>query len=150
MFLDEELLPHHIAGIIFAIIGTVLIVVVLDIQTTDNFKASSQTEEPVLTFEELLNALNQFTFILYCALAFGLFMVLSQLSKKEISKKFIYIDLGLVAIFGAFTVLSTKALSSFINTNFITMLSLPITYVLLFVLISTAVVSYFQLFNNLN
>lgn len=51
----------------------------------------------------------------------------------------LFSNLGLVALFGAFTALSTKCLSSIINFSITAALKDPLTYSLIFVLVSTAV-----------
>lgn len=94
----------------------------------------------MLSPEDMIEALGDPLFISYCIASTLIFLLLSHLSTKEIAKKYVYFDLGLVALFGAFTVLSTKALSSFMNSSFQSMFEYPITYILLVVLISTVVV----------
>lgn len=51
----------------------------------------------------------------------------------------LFSNLGLVALFGAFTALSTKALSSILNFSFAQAIEDPLAYLLLLVLVSTAV-----------
>jgi Magnesium transporter NIPA len=75
-------------------------------------------------------------------------IVLIYLSRR-VGEKSITIDLGLVAIFGTvfpietnvggFTALSTKGISSLLSLSFYRIFTFPITYLLLFVLISTAI-----------
>lgn len=51
----------------------------------------------------------------------------------------LFSNLGLVALFGAFTALSTKCLSSIVNFSITAAIEDPLTYTLLLVLVSTAV-----------
>lgn len=51
----------------------------------------------------------------------------------------LFSNLGLVALFGAFTALSTKCLSSIINFSITAAIEDPLTYTLLFILVSTAI-----------
>ena len=58
---------------------------------------------------------------------------------QKYGSKFIIIDLGLVALFGGYTVLSTKGISSLLSTSFYHIFTMPIAYLFAGVLISTAV-----------
>ncbi|KAI8802626.1 magnesium transporter NIPA-domain-containing protein [Cladochytrium replicatum] len=129
LFLGESFRMRDFLGILLATFGTVIIVVV-----------SSQTEEPVLSPGDIIEAIIQPQFIVYTIIMAAGAISLSYISavKLSLSSRFILIDIGLVAIFGGFTVLSTKALSSLINTNFFLIVTYPITYLMLFVLVSTA------------
>lgn len=53
--------------------------------------------------------------------------------------KFIMIDLGLVALFGGYTVLSTKGISSLLSTSLYHIFTMPIAYLFAFVLVATAI-----------
>ncbi|KAI8802087.1 magnesium transporter NIPA-domain-containing protein [Cladochytrium replicatum] len=124
LFLGESFRMRDFLGILFATFGTVIIVV---------------TEEPVLSPGDIVEAIIQPQFIVYTIIMAAVAIALSYTSaKSSLSSRFILIDIELVAIFGGFTVLSTKALSSLMNTNFLSIVTYPITYLMLFVLVSTA------------
>ena len=53
--------------------------------------------------------------------------------------RFIVIDIGVCALFGGYTVLSTKALSSLLSTMFLNAFGWWITWILLLVLIVTSI-----------
>lgn len=63
-------------------------------------------------------------------------MVLSESSYGE---RMIGIDVGICALFGGYTVLSTKALSSLLSTIFLNLLRKPIGWLLVAVLIGTSI-----------
>lgn len=135
MFLNEKLTNSDVFGIIFAIIGTGTIVAV-----------SASTEEVVLRPEDIVDLLYQQAFIIYFLATVAVLIILLRLSQSSASERYILIDLLLVAIFGMFslnvggyTVLSTKAISSLINLTFFKMFTYPITYVMILVLASTAI-----------
>lgn len=65
----------------------------------------------------------------------GALMSVSQ----KYGSKFIVIDLGLVALFGGYTVLSTKGISSLLTTSLYHIFTMPIAYVFASVLVSTAI-----------
>ncbi|KAJ3392052.1 hypothetical protein HDU92_008650 [Lobulomyces angularis] len=128
MFLNERLRRRDVIGILVAIFGTVTIVAV-----------SSQTDEPSLTPDDIIIAIMQLKFLIYFLGTFLLGVILFRLSRSSFGQKYIFVDLSLVAICGGYTVLSTKAISSLINLTFFDMFTHPITYLMLFILISTAV-----------
>lgn len=63
-------------------------------------------------------------------------MVLSESSYGE---RLIGIDVGICALFGGYTVLSTKALSSLLSTIFLNLFKKPIGWILLVVLVGTSI-----------
>lgn len=58
---------------------------------------------------------------------------------QKYGSKFIIVDLGLVALFGGYTVLSTKGISSLLSTSLYHIFTMPIAYLFSGVLISTAI-----------
>ena len=102
---------------------------------------SSSMDEPVFTLDELFQAIQAFAFRIYVIVTFSLMVVLLFVSYKGYLKNVIFVDLLLVALFGGYTVLSTKALSTALSMNIKTMFKHPITYISVAVLVVTAVVS---------
>ncbi|GAA5829731.1 hypothetical protein JCM5353_005211 [Sporobolomyces roseus] len=99
---------------------------------------ASRSSDKKITPKELVSAISQPLFIAYTVLSCILMSLLGYLSQTRLGDKFVLIDLTLCALAGAFTVLSTKALSSFLNLMFLDTFTQPITYPLLLILISTA------------
>ncbi|KAK9695278.1 hypothetical protein K7432_013048 [Basidiobolus ranarum] len=126
LVLNERFRKRDLLGILLAIVGAMIVV------------ASSNHEEAHLTHELLKEALMQTQFIIYFLVTTTLIILMIPLSDR-IGDKSILVDLGLVALFGAYTVLATKAISSLLSFTLIVTFSYPITYLLLFVLLSTAV-----------
>ena len=60
-------------------------------------------------------------------------------SETSYGERWIGIDVGICALFGGFTVLSTKALSSLLSTIFLKLFKKPIGWILLVVLVGTSV-----------
>ncbi|KAF9935345.1 hypothetical protein FBU30_003135 [Linnemannia zychae] len=126
LMLREPFRRRDLLGIVIAIIGTVVVVV------------NSKENEIKLTPETMVAALLQTQFIVYFILTCIALGVLIPLS-ETIGSEYIFIDLSIVAIFGGYTVLATKGVSSLLSLSFYKMFTYPISYLLVFVLVSTAV-----------
>ncbi|CAG8498265.1 11047_t:CDS:2 [Diversispora eburnea] len=92
----------------------------------------------ILSFEEIYSAIQQPQFIYYLIITGILALLLICLSAK-IGSKFIIIDLLLAAIFGGYSVISAKAISSLLIMKFFSIFGNFITYFLLLMFIGTAV-----------
>lgn len=64
---------------------------------------------------------------------------LRLLSSSPWGDRYIGIDVGLCALFGGYTVMSTKALSSLLSAKFILALKYPITWGAIVVLVVTSI-----------
>ncbi|CCG84103.1 protein of unknown function [Taphrina deformans PYCC 5710] len=126
LILKEKFRRIDLVGVAIAIAGGVTVVL------------SAQAEQPQLDPQEILEAVSQRPFLAYLAVALTLIIGLLYLSPKY-GDRYILLDLGLVALFGGFTALSTKGVSSMLSTLFYKALRYPIFWTLLVVLISTAV-----------
>ncbi|RHZ80590.1 hypothetical protein Glove_134g88 [Diversispora epigaea] len=126
IMLKETFRKQDLFGIFIAIIGAIIVVI------------NSKSNEVKLSPDAIWIAITQPQFIIYFITTCVLSILLIYLSNK-IGHKFIFVDLLLVAIFGGYTVLSTKAISSLLTMEFVLMFTYSITYLLLFVLMSTAV-----------
>ncbi|CAG8455095.1 706_t:CDS:2 [Diversispora eburnea] len=126
IMLKETFRKQDLFGIFIAIIGAIIVVI------------NSKSNEVKLSPDAIWSAIMQPQFVIYFITTCVLSIILIYLSKK-IGHKFIFVDLSLVAIFGGYTVLSTKAISSLLTMEFVLMFTDSITYLLLFVLMSTAV-----------
>ncbi|KAF9135943.1 hypothetical protein BGW39_009917 [Mortierella sp. 14UC] len=126
LMLREPFRRRDLLGIVIAIIGTVVVVV------------NSKENEIKLTPETMAAALLQTQFLVYFIISSVALGVLISLS-DTIGSEYIFIDLSIVAIFGGYTVLATKGVSSLLSLSFYKMFTYPISYLLVFVLVSTAV-----------
>ncbi|KAJ3311837.1 hypothetical protein HDV04_003577 [Boothiomyces sp. JEL0838] len=131
LFLGERFRTRDMIGIGLSIAGTLV---------------STSTSEPSLSQEDIVNALFQLSFVIYVIVSMGLFVFLVKLSNTEAGKQFIFIDLLIASIMGilkltlgGYTVLSIKAVSSLLNLEFYNMFTHWVSYLMLFVLASTAV-----------
>ena len=126
LFLRERFRKRDFLGVVIAVGGTVTIVL------------SAQGSNPKLGPEEIWSLVKRWEFLVYlgvtCA-AILAFMVLSN----RIGQRLIFIDLGLVGLFGGYTALSTKGIASLLSYRLWRTLTFPITYVLAVVLIVTAI-----------
>ncbi|KAG0196861.1 hypothetical protein BGX28_009679 [Mortierella sp. GBA30] len=126
LMLREPFRSRDLLGITIAIIGTVVVVI------------NSKENEVKLTPEAVIAALLQTQFIVYFIVCCVLVSILASLS-DTIGSVYIFIDLSIVAIFGGYTVLATKGVSSLLSLSFYKMFTYPIAYLLVFVLVTTAV-----------
>ncbi|CAO3674961.1 unnamed protein product [Umbelopsis ramanniana] len=127
LLLKERFRFRDILGVMFAVFGATVVVL------------SSKREEIKLSPELVVQYLTSMEAIIYYSITGGLILILTVLSPRWGSKS-ILIDLGLVALYGAYTVLSTKSVSSLLSLTFYKMFTYPVSYVLFFVLVSTAII----------
>lgn len=126
LILKERFRKLDLLGVIIAIAGGITVVI------------SAQAEQPKLSPQEIVQAISQLTFKIYFGVAICTIVVLAYLSPTY-GHKFILIDLGLVALFGGFTALSTKGVSSLLSLLFYKVVEYPIFWILLGILVFTAV-----------
>ncbi|KAI9615269.1 hypothetical protein KEM48_005697 [Puccinia striiformis f. sp. tritici PST-130] len=105
--LGEKFKKRDWLGIGLTIIGTITIVL------------SSPRNSESLSPDQLSLAIQQVGFIVYASLCALTILLLMCLSSTQWANRFIGIDVGLCAISGGFTVLSTKAFSSLLNVLFL-------------------------------
>ncbi|KAK9488712.1 magnesium transporter NIPA-domain-containing protein [Lipomyces starkeyi] len=126
IFFHERMRLRDLVGVVVAIAGAVTVVF------------ASNPEEEFLDPQRILNAVAQMSFEIYVGVTLFLMAVLSVLSNKY-GDRLIFIDIALVALFGGYTALSTKAVSSLLSYTLYRVFTFPITYVLIFILIFTAI-----------
>ncbi|KFY22234.1 hypothetical protein V493_06738 [Pseudogymnoascus sp. VKM F-4281 (FW-2241)] len=126
ILLKEEFRLRDFWGVVVSVLGAVTVVL------------SAEQEEKKLGPHEVIGAITTMEFEIYMAVTIGVMFIMAWASPKYGSKT-ILIDLGLVALFGAYTVLATKGVSSMLSTSFWDAFTNPITYALAVVLIGTAV-----------
>lgn len=128
VFLKEQLRHRDVLGVALAIIGAFLLV---------NFSTKSDT---MLTSHEIIKNLKQWPFLVYLIIEVGVFVLVLYLHHTYDFAKVVTILLQ-VAILGSLTVISAKAVSSMLTLSFrgLNQLTHPIFYVMLLVMIATAV-----------
>ncbi|PWZ01560.1 DUF803-domain-containing protein [Testicularia cyperi] len=129
ILLQERFRPVDIGGILLAIIGAVTVVF------------SSKQNDVRLGPDGLLHAIKRIDFVIYASVMAGCGSFLAVLSRTSWADRLVLIDIGTCAIFGGFTVLATKGISSLISGGRpLDALRYPITYCLVLVLAATAVI----------
>ncbi|KAL7749793.1 hypothetical protein RI367_004669 [Sorochytrium milnesiophthora] len=124
--LGERFRRQDLLGVLLAIVGAVVVV------------SSAKQTETQFDPNGLVDLFLQTQFLVYvlCTVLIGLFLVSAS---NQWGRHIIVVDLGLVAIFGSYTVLSTKALATLLGLTFVRMFTFPITYLMVAVMISTGV-----------
>ncbi|KIR38978.1 hypothetical protein I307_01691 [Cryptococcus deuterogattii 99/473] len=107
LILGERFRTRDMVGMALAIIGAVTVV------------QSSSDTSPRLNPDQLLTALTRLPFLLYTLFSILLLPPLVLLSNSSFGQAHLTIDVGICALFGGFTVLATKALSSLLSGDFI-------------------------------
>jgi len=128
VFLKEKMRSRDILGIILSMVGAFLLI---------NFSNKTET---MLTAHEILTYVKQWAFIIYLIVEILIFVMLLYIHRMFDFAKVVSILLQ-VAILGSFTVISAKAVSSMLTITFrgYNQLFHPIFYVMLFVMVVTAV-----------
>ncbi|UZJ53122.1 hypothetical protein CBS101457_002442 [Exobasidium rhododendri] len=127
LILGERFYLSDIGGILLAIVGAVTVVF------------SSKQSDATLNPEELWHALCRKSFIAYVITSVTLAALLAWGSTTVHGQRWILLDVGVCAVLGGFTVLSTKGLSSLLaQGQLFDLLQYPITYGLIIVLAGTA------------
>ncbi|KAI7302427.1 DUF803-domain-containing protein [Hortaea werneckii] len=113
-------------GVIIAIAGAVTVVL------------SASDSNPRLTPDKIWHLITQWEFETYFGVSVFLVVVLSVASNK-FGDRTVLVDLGLVALYGGYTALSTKGIASLLSNTIWRVVTFPITYLLVAVLVLTAV-----------
>ena len=123
--LKERFRQRDFWGVMIAIAGAVTIVL------------SAEHSENKLGPDDVWAAITRWEFELYLGITIGLIIALMWASGKY-GEKTILIDLGLVGLFGGYTALSTKGVASLLSDTLWRTLTFPVTYLLIFILVGTA------------
>lgn len=94
---------------------------------------SSNASDTRLNPRQLVEAITQTPFLIYAGIYIGGVVILAGLSPGRLGRTYVFIDVGLCALFGGFTVLSTKALSTLITWKWYGIFAEWITYPLILV-----------------
>ncbi|KAI9299733.1 magnesium transporter NIPA-domain-containing protein, partial [Cunninghamella echinulata] len=124
--LNEQFRTRDFFGVLFAVCGAAAVV------------WSSKSHDIKLSPELVVAYLTQMRSFLFYIITISLIVFLSLISPQYGASN-IFIDLGIVALYGAYTVLSTKSLSSLVNLTLYNLFTYPISYILIIVLVFTAI-----------
>lgn len=127
IMLREPFRPRDFLGVLVAVAGAVTVVL------------SAAGSNPKLGPGEIWELIRRWEFLAYVGVTAAATAVLMALSNRHIGERFIAVDLGLVALFGGYTALSTKGVASLLSYTLWRALGFPITYFLAAVLAGTAV-----------
>ncbi|EKM59435.1 uncharacterized protein PHACADRAFT_114187 [Phanerochaete carnosa HHB-10118-sp] len=125
--LRERFRKRDVLGVLIAVVGAVTVVL------------SANPSDAKLDPSALLHALAQKPFIVFSAIYVTAAVILSGLSERQAGQRYVFVDVGLCALFGGFTVLSTKAFSSLLTREGFDVFAQWITYPILVILIGTGV-----------
>ncbi|KAL3471273.1 magnesium transporter NIPA-domain-containing protein [Aspergillus californicus] len=123
--LKEQFRKRDLWGVLIAIAGAVVVVL------------SAKSSEEKIGPHDIWVMITRWEFETYLGITAGLIIVLMWASGKYGSRT-ILIDVGLVGLFGGYTALSTKGVSSLLSFTLWHVITFPITYLLAFVLIFSA------------
>ncbi|KAJ5441987.1 Magnesium transporter NIPA [Penicillium cf. griseofulvum] len=123
--LKEKFRKRDLWGVFVSIAGAVVVVL-----------SAKSSEEQIGPHEIWVN-ITRWEFQLYLGLTTSLIIGLMWASHRYGSRS-ILIDVGLVALFGGYTALSTKGVSSLLSGTLWHVITFPITYLLVFVLVFSA------------
>ncbi|KAK3494536.1 magnesium transporter NIPA-domain-containing protein [Neurospora hispaniola] len=126
IFFKEVFRRRDFFGVLIAVAGAVIVVL------------SAESQETKMGPHEVWDAITTMEFEIYMGLSCSLIVLLMWASPRY-GNRTILIDLGLVGLFGGYTALSTKGVSSMLSSTLLGAFTTPITYVLIFVLLFTAV-----------
>ncbi|KAG2412825.1 hypothetical protein HFD88_010382 [Aspergillus terreus] len=123
--LKEKFRTRDFWGVIIAIAGAVVVVL------------SAKSSEEKIGPHDIWVMITRWEFELYLGLTAALIVGLMWASSKY-GPRTILIDVGLVALFGGYTALSTKGVSSLLSFTLWHVITFPVTYLLVFVLVFSA------------
>ncbi|TVY37800.1 NIPA-like protein [Lachnellula subtilissima] len=126
IMLKEPFRLRDFWGVVIAVGGAVTVVL------------SAKTQEKKLGPHEILGAITTTAFEIYMGVTIFLIGVLLWASPRY-GNKTILVDLGLVGLFGGYTALSTKGVASMLSYTLWRALTTPVTYILVVVLVGTAI-----------
>jgi drug/metabolite transporter (DMT)-like permease len=141
-FLKERFRKRDLAGVAIAVAGAVTVVL------------SASDSNPKLGPKEVWKLITRWEFETYLGITSGLILALMWASSRYGGKS-IFIDIGLVGLFGksnqnfidsladiktgGYTALSTKGVASMLSYTLLRALTFPVTYLLVAVLVFTAI-----------
>ncbi|KND91487.1 NIPA-like protein 2 [Tolypocladium ophioglossoides CBS 100239] len=122
----EQFRVRDFWGVVIAVSGVVTVVL------------SAKTEETKLEPHDVWDAITTMAFEIYLGVTILLILILMWASSRY-GRRTILIDLGLVGLFGGYTALATKGVSSMLSSTLWRAFATPVTYALILILLVTAV-----------
>ncbi|KAK5166038.1 uncharacterized protein LTR77_008299 [Saxophila tyrrhenica] len=126
LLLHERFRWRDALGVVVAVGGCVTVVL------------SASDSNPKLDPDSIWHLITRWEFETYLGITVVMIVCLMAASNK-FGERTILIDLGLVGLFGGYTALSTKGVASLLSSSIWRVIEFPITYLLVAVLVSTAV-----------
>ena len=123
--LKERFRQRDFWGVCVAVAGAVIIVF------------SANNSETKFGPSDIWSAITRWEFMTYLGITAVLIAILMWASSKY-GERSILIDLGLVGLFGGYTALTTKGVASLLSDTLWRTLTFPVTYLLLLILVVTA------------
>ncbi|EED12952.1 DUF803 domain membrane protein [Talaromyces stipitatus ATCC 10500] len=123
--LKEKFRQRDLWGVLIAIAGAVVVVL------------SAETSETKIGPHDIWVMITKWEFELYMGITAALIIILMYSSEKY-GGRTILIDLGLVGLFGGYTALSTKGVASLLSFTLWHVITFPISYLLIAVLVISA------------
>ncbi|KAF8314714.1 DUF803-domain-containing protein [Clavulina sp. PMI_390] len=127
LMLKEKFQKLDLLGLALCIVGIITIVI------------GGKTSDIRLDPDGLIGAISQPIFIAYSIICVVAACTLAVLSNRRIGQEVVWIDTGLCGLFGGFTVLSTKGVSTLLSLAWIQIFKFWITYPLILTLLLTGV-----------
>ncbi|KAL8716733.1 MAG: hypothetical protein Q9225_005962 [Loekoesia sp. 1 TL-2023] len=124
--LKEQFRQRDFWGVLVAIAGAVVVVL------------SAKNSETQMGPDDIWSAITRWEFELYLGIT-AAFIISLVWASGRYGEKSILIDLGLVGLFGGYTALSTKGVASLLSGTLWRTLTFPITYLLVVVLVGSAI-----------
>jgi hypothetical protein len=124
--LKERFRPRDAWGVVVAIAGAVTVVL------------SAKQSETKMGPDDLWDAIRRWEFLTYIGIT-ALFIIALMVASPKYGSRTVLIDLGLVGLFGGYTALATKGVASLLSDTLWRALTFPITYVLVLVLVLSAI-----------
>ncbi|OBZ76123.1 putative magnesium transporter NIPA1 [Grifola frondosa] len=127
LMLGERFRKRDFFGVVIAILGAITVVL------------STNPSDVRLDPTGLIHAISQRVFVIYAVVYIAGALVLSGLSERSTGARWVFVDVGLCALFGGFTVLSTKAFSTLLTLRWFEIFTEWITYPVIAVLLGTGI-----------
>ncbi|ORY63580.1 magnesium transporter NIPA-domain-containing protein [Pseudomassariella vexata] len=126
LFFGERFRKRDFWGVIIAVAGAVTVVL------------SAKQEETKLEPHDVWDAITTTAFEVYLGATIAFIIILMWASPRY-GHRTILIDIGLVGLFGGYTALTTKGVSSMLSATLWRAFTTPVTYVLVAILLGTAI-----------
>ena len=123
--LKERFRQRDAWGVLVAITGAVTVVL------------SAKQSETKMGPDDLWYAIKRWEFMTYIGIT-ALVIIALMVARPKYGNRTVLIDLGLVGLFGGYTALSTKGVASLLSDTLWRAMTFPITYILLLVLVLSA------------